>query len=313
MFAQFQDTFNRFITGEDAPAASTSSPNQSKQYEREKRSLVSNTGDFSDDDDTILPILVNNDTTREESILPPQLSSFMSNLTSTIQSNVSTIRQNITGVAPVTTTTTVNETPVTRGSSSSATTTQQPTDTWSTFSTWKDSARTRLETIIGVEEERPPEPRGWLDGMTGGLDEYTTLSKTNRLYGCLICLGIGALCIFIAIGFLPSILLTSRAFAFFYTIGNICLVSATFFLVGPMRQMRMMLEKDRIIPSLSFISSLVLTMLAAVVLQSALLVLILIVVQIISLGYYILSYIPFGQQIASSFITAISTAFRAMF
>lgn len=309
MFAQLQQNLNKFISG-DAPQASSSS-----QYDREKRSLVQHANDFSseDDDDTILPMAFPSESHQQEqqSVLPQQVTSFFSTLSNTVQSNIASFRENIASTTPQ-----QPQPPLPEQEQQQKSTTIQidTTSTWGdSFSSWKDGAKNRLGSIIGTQEEVPPEPKTWLESLTSSVDDYTTMSKTTRIYGFGISAGLGLVFLLIAIGFLPSILIASRAFAFFYTIGNICLVISTFFVVGPMKQLSLMIEKDRIIPSICFVSSLLLTMFSAIVLKSALLVILLIVVQVVSLGYYILSYIPFGQQIASSFISALMTAFRAMF
>lgn len=210
---------------------------------------------------------------------------------------------------------------VSNNDNSSSSTTQQSSQEY--LSSWKESASKRLDDVWtrikpvatqqAQEQQAQQEAKGWIDQWTSELDQYTTMSKTSRLYGFGITFGIGVVFVALAMGFLPSILVAARIFALFYTFGNCFLIASTFFLVGPMRQLGMMFERDRLIPSSLFLSSLFLTLFAAMVLKSAFLVLILLVVQVVSLAYYILSYIPFGQQIVNVFFSSISTAVRAMF
>jgi len=263
-----------------------------------------------------------------------QLGSVASNVGGSIATNVSQWRQNWFNnantntnaaavaaandtILPITTTTTTTTTTMTTAPKSATVTSEsgESSGAIAYLSSWKDTANKQLDDVwVRMRPVEPVnEPKGWFDSVTSELDQYTTMSRTNRMYGFGITLGIGVLFIVIAMAFLPSILVAARAFGLFYTVGNCCLIASTFFLVGPMKQLGMMFEKDRLIPSVCFLSSLFLTLFAALVLKSALLVLILLVVQVISLAYYILSYIPFGQKIVGVFVSSISTAIRAMF
>ncbi|NXP74706.1 SFT2B protein, partial [Ramphastos sulfuratus] len=84
----------------------------------------------------------------------------------------------------------------------------------------------------------------------GGLSEIvegTSLSWGTRLKGFIACFAIG--CLFSVLGscllWLPGNKLT--LFAAFYTLGNIASIGSTFFLMGPMKQLKRMFEPTRLI------------------------------------------------------------------
>jgi ABC-type multidrug transport system fused ATPase/permease subunit len=328
MFQSIQSTFASFIgndsTRMEPPITlgshsynNSSSITIGSNENKEKRSLIQYTNEFSSEDD-------------EEEDYPPlppaskeegyshHIISLVNNVGATINNNFSSVREKYWNATSMNNNTEPDTLlPMTNDSNTlSNEAISSSSSSWrNSLSSWKEATNRRLGEFLGNKETRQQQqqPRSLWENLTGELDNYTTMSKTTRMYSFFICLGVGFLFIMIAMAFLPSILLTARLFAIFYTIGNFLLILSTFFLVGPMKQLSMMMQKDRLIPSLAFIGSLFLTMFAALVLKSALLVLPLLVVQAVSLAYYIISYVPFGQRIVGVFISSIGTAIRAMF
>jgi len=135
-------------------------------------------------------------------------------------------------------------------------------------------------------------------------DEFTalcpSLSMKQRLIGFGVCLGLALLFCLLSVLFLASIVTNPAAFAVPYTIGNIMAICSTGFLVGPMRQLKMMMNPTRIIASLIYVGAMVLTMVAAFVLKSQLLVLVAVIIQFCAIVWYCLSYIPFARQLAKT-------------
>ncbi|CAI5942576.1 unnamed protein product [Closterium sp. NIES-64] len=88
-------------------------------------------------------------------------------------------------------------------------------------------------------------------------------------------------------------------FALTYSIGNLMAIGSTGFLIGFTRQLKMMFDPIRIGAAIVFVLSLVLTLVAALYVQDALLTLLCIVVQACSLIWYSLSYIPLRNYLLS--------------
>jgi hypothetical protein len=97
--------------------------------------------------------------------------------------------------------------------------------------------------------------------ITEGMFELT---KTQKIIGFTISLILGIFSLFLSTLFIPTILLTSRKFAFLYTIGNFLLVFSTTFIIGPKQQLKTMFDRNRIIPTLLYLTSTLLTLLFAI-------------------------------------------------
>jgi len=91
-----------------------------------------------------------------------------------------------------------------------------------------------------------------------------------------------------------------RKFALAFTIGNLLLIGSTLFLMGPMKQLKSMFEKGRVYATSSFFGSMVLTLFVTMKLQSFILAIPCIAVELMSMLWYAASYIPFGQAILKS-------------
>eukprot|EP01119_Soliformovum_irregulare_P012079 TRINITY_DN3113_c0_g1_i9.p1 TRINITY_DN3113_c0_g1~~TRINITY_DN3113_c0_g1_i9.p1 ORF type:complete len:104 (-),score=5.22 TRINITY_DN3113_c0_g1_i9:218-529(-) len=72
---------------------------------------------------------------------------------------------------------------------------------------------------------------------------------------------------------------------------------STMFLVGPVRQIKMMCNPTRLIATIIFLLAIAFTLVAALVLHAGLLVLVAVVIQFCALIWYGLSYIPFGRTL----------------
>eukprot|EP00992_Anisonema_acinus_P014780 TRINITY_DN9454_c0_g1_i2.p1 TRINITY_DN9454_c0_g1~~TRINITY_DN9454_c0_g1_i2.p1 ORF type:complete len:169 (+),score=23.88 TRINITY_DN9454_c0_g1_i2:88-594(+) len=150
-----------------------------------------------------------------------------------------------------------------------------------------------LKEQAGLAEPEPP-------SMWDDWSDTLALSKTQRIAGCVLSLIMGIVCLMIAISLAPMIVFTAVKFSFFFTFGNIFLLSSTMFLVGPMRQMRSMFDRSRAAAAASYIAALALTLVAALWLNSATLVTAFSTAQIVALVWYLLSYIPFARTVIRS-------------
>jgi len=126
-------------------------------------------------------------------------------------------------------------------------------------------------------------------------NEATTLSYKNRFYGFGICLGVSLIFFFFSI--LSVYLLQFIAFGALYTIGNVCLLGSSLFLIGPMRQLKMMFNPVRLIATLIYLGALAFTLFVAITTKSALLVLICVIIQVCAIVWYVASYLPFAQTL----------------
>ena len=96
--------------------------------------------------------------------------------------------------------------------------------------------------------------------------------------------------------FLTMIVLNPAPFAVMYTFGNIFGITSTFFLVGPLKQIKNMCNPNRLIATIVFLASMGMTLFSALYLKSAILVILFVIIQFLALFWYTLSYIPGGRS-----------------
>ncbi|KAL0048128.1 hypothetical protein WJX82_008342 [Trebouxia sp. C0006] len=161
----------------------------------------------------------------------------------------------------------------------------------------------RLKTGLGIGPEPVAEPESLPSQLLHQLDEATTLSKTQRVYGFAICLGLGLL-----FGFLSSVFfLMPVKFAILYTLANLLFIGSTMFLMGPLAQFKKMFEKGRIIATCLYFGAMFITLWMAIKLHSFPGTILALLVQMGALIWYCMSYIPFARAMAtkmfSSFIS----------
>jgi len=154
-----------------------------------------------------------------------------------------------------------------------------------------------MKSMVGLEVEE----QGLLDDVYSEFDDFVTCSKTTRLYGFLISISLGTFLSVMSTFFIVN----PRLFAVFYTAGNILALSSTAFLVGPMQQMRNMFSPQRAAATIIYLVLMGTTLYSALVLKKTGLTLISVTVQSVALGWYCLSYIPYGRKIVKSLCSLI--------
>jgi len=115
----------------------------------------------------------------------------------------------------------------------------------------------------------------------------------QRLYGFVGCLVIGFI-----LSIVGSILLFVGAlwsFAVLFTLGIIVSLAGTGFLVGFVKQLKMMFAPVRVVATIIFLGSIGLVFVGAFVLNNDLLCIIFVVVEYLAFTWYSLSYIPYAR------------------
>lgn len=133
----------------------------------------------------------------------------------------------------------------------------------------------------------------------GLLDEFgqeCKLTKRQRLYGAVGCYAFGALCSFLATLMMWGGPKHLKQFAFFYTVGNLCSIGSSLFLVGPARQLKVMCMPVRRVACCVWIGAMLLTLVIAFAFPKAgILVLFLVAIQYAAMLWYGASFIPYGR------------------
>ncbi|XP_062076100.1 uncharacterized protein LOC133780286 [Humulus lupulus] len=146
------------------------------------------------------------------------------------------------------------------------------------------------QSISGDEDDRGGD--GFFEDESDGL---CSLSPTQRMYGFAACLIAG-----LALMFLSLIVFAKPIkFALLFTIGNVSAVGSTAFLIGPVQQMRMMFDSARVFATAVYLGCVVLALICALLIHSKILTILAIIIEILALVWYSISYIPFARRMVS--------------
>ena len=127
------------------------------------------------------------------------------------------------------------------------------------------------------------------------------LDLKTRFLGFIISFVVGIFMMISSISQLFTLALGGqRWFALWYTCGNLVCLSSTFFLMGPKKQCENMMKPERKLTSMILFISMALCLILAFTGVSKLIIMLFIIVQFISLLWYVLSYIPGAQKLCSS-------------
>ncbi|RNA28115.1 vesicle transport SFT2A [Brachionus plicatilis] len=144
------------------------------------------------------------------------------------------------------------------------------------------------------------------DEETGIMDELwknSSLSWSTRIKGFVFLFVFGYLISFISTSLLLTIGLVP--FAVLYTIGNMCSMLSTLFLMGPVSQLKKMFASTRIIATIIVLISIVCTLLCAFLLKNPLLCILCVLIQFFAMLWYSISYIPFARDAVKKFFGAV--------
>ncbi|CCW68845.1 unnamed protein product [Phytomonas sp. Hart1] len=177
----------------------------------------------------------------------------------------------------------------------------QPALSGATLSNYWEAFRRKVSTTIRTTPpenvqllEVPPE-QSWSDSV----NEMVHLTYSQRVAGFLMTLAMGILCIVLSISMAATVVVSPRKFIFFLTLGNFLCFSASIFLVGFTYQIKHMFESKRAMAASFYLFSVVCTLFCAVRLRSSIGCIIFGGVQLASLMWYVLSFIPFARNFLS--------------
>lgn len=166
----------------------------------------------------------------------------------------------------------------------------------SSASTTGSAKAPTLSSLTAAVTGQSPEQAAW--------EAQCSLTRTQRMYGFGICFTIGCL---ISLGSTLRLLIPTD-FALWYSLGNLVSFAATGFLVGPVAQCKMACDKSRALATTIFLTSMIATLLTALLYKGgglAALCIILIIIQFSALVWYTASYIPMGQAMICSCVKGV--------
>ncbi|XP_064386280.1 uncharacterized protein LOC135334849 [Halichondria panicea] len=120
------------------------------------------------------------------------------------------------------------------------------------------------------------------------------LSKKERIIGFFTTLILGLLCFIMAIALSPMLVLRARKFAILFTLGSVCSLGSFSFLWGPWEHVKHLLSVSRLPFTISYLTTIALTLYCALGLHNTLFTLICAVAQLLALIWFLVSYLPGG-------------------
>jgi len=143
-----------------------------------------------------------------------------------------------------------------------------------------------MKGLIGIKE---PEPT-----LLQHTENQCGLSLQQRMIGFFVCAGLGIVFLFLSFMFI----LSGTVFAVLISFAFLLLITSTFFLVGPLRQLKNMVQPTRLIASLVFVASFAVTLVIVFFVSGALRYLIFVsaVIEVCAFVWYVFSYIPYGRE-----------------
>lgn len=139
------------------------------------------------------------------------------------------------------------------------------------------------------------------DGGEDATPLCPSLSFGHRLIGFLVCAGVGVL--FGIFSWVTAFTKGGGTFAVIYTFSILFLVGSTLFLCGPLRQLRNMTHRTRLIAAVVFALMMILTFVFALAAKVAWLTIFTVLLQYLAMTWYSLSYIPFARDAVRSWLT----------
>uniref|UniRef100_A0A3P9P4U0 Vesicle transport protein n=1 Tax=Poecilia reticulata TaxID=8081 RepID=A0A3P9P4U0_POERE len=119
----------------------------------------------------------------------------------------------------------------------------------------------KLKQVLGGQDGGGGSSDG--SGILERANQASTLAWGTRMKGFLICFILGAVCSILATCLLWIPGFGLPVFAVLYTVGNLCALASTMFLIGPLRQLKNMCAKVRALATTIMLVCLVLTLCAA--------------------------------------------------
>ena len=145
----------------------------------------------------------------------------------------------------------------------------------------------KFKVLVGLEEDRPQTFLEKVENTCG-------MSLKTRVIAFGISALISAILIAASIGFIY--ISQVIAFALFFTAGNLAMIASTLFIVGPLKQLKSLLNPVRLISAIVYFLAMALTLVAALKLRSLALTILAVIIQICALVVYVVSHIPYAQQ-----------------
>ncbi|XP_027923445.1 vesicle transport protein SFT2B isoform X2 [Vigna unguiculata] len=149
-----------------------------------------------------------------------------------------------------------------------------------------------------------PSPLWMISTATAPCPPHSLTNKLSvcdqRLYGFAICFAAGLTCTLLSM----LVFFKPIKFAIAFTLGNLLSLGSTAFLIGPKRQVTMMLDPVRIYATSIYIASMIIALFCALYVHNKLLTFLALILEFGALVWYSLSYIPFARSMVSKIMAS---------
>lgn len=120
------------------------------------------------------------------------------------------------------------------------------------------------------------------------------MTKQQRLMGFMAFLLGGWLCFGLSIIYIPFILIKARKYVLLFSLGSVFTLGSFSMLWGPWNHLTHLLKRNRLPFTVSYFSTLFLTIYTAMVMKSTVLTVLCAAAQFVALMWYVFSYVPGG-------------------
>ncbi|XP_030462799.1 uncharacterized protein LOC115682650 [Syzygium oleosum] len=162
-----------------------------------------------------------------------------------------------------------------------------------------NQAYEKVKMLVGMEvdeeEAAAPSASAAGDSFMDEFNRQCTLTTKQRFYGFAICLAAGLTCTLLSM----LVFFHPMKFGITFTFGNLLALGSTAFLIGPKRQVNMMLDPVRIYATAIYLASIIVALFCALYVRNKLLTLLAIILEFGALIWYSLSYVPFARSMVS--------------
>lgn len=149
-------------------------------------------------------------------------------------------------------------------------------------------------------------PEEVFDGEFDGLQDT---EREQLIPGLTISQRIQGFCLFFSLALFSSFLSwiafgvgNMWKYTFLSSFGTLLSLASTFILIGPSSQLKYMMDEERRVSSIMYVGSVFLSIFIAIAYQSTFLCIISTFFQYVCLGWYSLSYIPYGKEMVKAFL-----------
>mmetsp|Transcript_12808 Transcript_12808/g.23274 ORF Transcript_12808/g.23274 Transcript_12808/m.23274 type:complete len:212 (+) Transcript_12808:28-663(+) len=169
----------------------------------------------------------------------------------------------------------------------------------------------------GEPDPPPPPPTAW-ESIVDKVDSFFEMSYMQRMAGFTMSLIAGLVMMGLASMYLPMVLIgMPQKFAFTYAMSNLLLLTSSCFMTGPKKQLASMMDRNRALAAISWVLSTIGLLYVVWRMRFFLYVATALTIQIISLLYYVATYLPWGNSwigyLLSSWLSLATKMCKAVF